>query len=141
MLILTWGVDILFVNTRNMATNLTYTLCTMPLGLGISCKACLLFNIFSGDAFVIELCQICQSDYWQKCNLKGHPWRVNGDLGSQFGLGASEQTRGGRKLCILFCHGYWTWRNKEVGGLKSLYERDGGKPQRRGQFLQGELTP
>ena len=111
----------------------------MPLGLSISCKACLLFNIFSGDlhvdAFVIELCQICQSDYWQKQNLKGVRWRVNGDLGSYFGLGASEQTRSGRKLCILFCHGFGTWRNKEVGGLK--YERDGASHKEMDNFYRG----
>ena len=62
----------------------------MPQGLGISCKPCLLFNIFSDDlcfdAFIhyraiLDL-PCYGSDSWRSYILKGPCWCIKGEVAS-----------------------------------------------------------
>ena len=70
----------------------------MPQGLGILCKVFFFFNICNGDmyfdALITGLFQICLV-----MDQRGVCWCVEGEVGIQFGLGASEQP--GKEFCLV----------------------------------------
>lgn len=70
----------------------------MPQGLGILCKVFFFFNICNGDmyfdALITGLFQICLV-----MDQRGVCWCVEGEVGIQFGLGASEQP--GEEFCLV----------------------------------------
>ena len=119
----------------------------MPLGLGISCKVCLLF-------FISLVVTYFRSESCRRYNLKGLRWCVDRDVQSWFGLGPVNSPAkrfswglrfGGNYVwCLVIVVIFMGLREAkwsgEGGVLKSSYV--GRKPQRRDNTFYGrELTP
>lgn len=94
------------VNTRNKWLNLKNTLCTLLLGVGISCKA----RLYRRYNLKIDCCWCVHRDKW---GVSLAWWQVN-NLAKRIPSGTS----GNRTLCMVPRYIYGTWRRKELWGAK-----------------------
>ena len=119
--------------TWNRKMNLKNVLCTMPLWVGISWKACLFFCL--DYKFLLGLPKYW-SDFWKRYNLEGVHWCVDWGLTWWVSLawGQVNRLRVGGNFCMLPCHScyiYGSWGSQEVEEFKVIVWREAeeGQPQ------------
>ena len=116
-------------------------------GENFNANLVLFFNIFRDDPHVDAL--IIGVHYWsgswkdmvqfKRCSFV-YWWR----FGELVDLVGSEQTRRRWWLCMLHCHGYYSYgtcRRKVAEGLKSSYKGKGSKPQSGGAIFMSGAYP